>query len=105
MRDADPRDADPVERQIHQVRRRRNLRELQRVLLALVALAAGSGAALVMLALLARPRLFAVATWGAAGTLVVTAVLLLRALRRRWLGADDAAGWIDARAALGGRLT
>jgi len=104
MRDADPRDADPIERQVLQVRRRRNLRELQRVLFALVALAAASGAALVMLALLAEPKLFAVATWGAAGTVVVTAILLLRTLRRRWLAADAAAAWIDARAALGGRL-
>lgn len=99
------RDADPIARQVLQVRRRRNFRELQRALFALVALGAGSAAALVLLALLARPRLFAVATWSAAGAVIVTAGLLLRALRRRWLGADAAADWIDTRAALGGRLS
>jgi hypothetical protein len=97
--------ADPIERQVLRVRRWRNSRELQRALFALVAIAAGSAAIIVVLALLASPRLFAVATWSAAGTIAVTATLLARALRRRWLGADDAAAWIDERAHLGGRLS
>lgn len=98
------RNADPIERQVLRVRRRRNFRELQRALFALVTVAAGSAAAIVLLALLASPRLFAVASWSASGTVVVTAVLLARALRRRWLGADDTATWIDEHARLGGRL-
>ncbi len=99
------RDADPIERQVLQVRRRRNLRELQRALFALAAIAAASAAAVVLLALVARPRLFAVATWSAAAAVAVTGGLLLRGLRRRWLGVDAAADWIDAHAALGGRLS
>ena len=97
--------ADPIARQILRVRRRRNSRELQRALFAFVAVAAASATVIVLLALLARPRLFAVTAWSAAGAVAVTAVLLARALRRRWLGADDTAAWIDERARLGGRLS
>lgn len=97
--------ADPIERQIRQVRRRRNLRELQRGLYFLTATAAGSAAALVLLALGADERSFAIATWTLVGAIAATGVWLARDVRRRWISSRRAAAWIDARADLGGRLT
>lgn len=97
-------DVDPIERQIRQVRRRRNLRELQRGLYFLIAIAALSAAALVLLALTASPALFAVVTWSVGGAVTVTALLLVRELRRQWIAPERAAPWIDERTGLDGRL-
>jgi hypothetical protein len=96
---------DPIERQIRQVRRRRNLHELLRGVLLVIATATGSAAALVLLALAADERLFAVATWTLVGAVAATGLLLAREIARRWVSRAGAAAWIDARARLRGRLT
>ncbi len=96
---------DPLEQQIRQVRRRRNLLELQRALYLLIATVSGSAAVLVMLALGASARLFSVVAWSVGVAVLVTAAMLVLEARRRWLAAARAPAWIDARAGLRGRLT
>jgi len=93
-----------MRRQLARVRWRKNLYELQRALYALIAIAALAASAGVLLALRTGATRFALGgsvvalgTLGAAGAVGV-------ATRRRWLGARRAAGWVDARAKLQGRL-
>ncbi len=96
---------DLIERQIRQVRRRRNLHELLRGVLLVIATATGSAAALTLLALAADERLFAVAAWTLVGAVAATGLLLAREIARRRVSRAGAAAWIDAHARLRGRLT
>jgi len=103
----EPTPRDPVlamRRQLARVRWRKNLYELQRALYALIAIAALAASAGALLALRAGATGFALG----ASAVVVGAVAGTGAVgvatRRRWLGAHRAAGWIDARARLQGRL-
>jgi hypothetical protein len=103
----EPTPRDPVlamRRQLARVRWRKNLYELQRALYALIAVAALAAGGGVLLALRAGAFGFALGasavSLGALGAAVAVGV----ATRRRWLGARRAAGWIDARAGLKGRL-
>jgi hypothetical protein len=97
-------DTDTIARQLHRVRRRRNLVELQRALYVLIAIGAAAAALLVVLALATSARLFAVAAWSVSATVLASTALVVWETRRRWLGGGRAAAWIDRRCALGGRL-
>ncbi len=95
---------DSIERQIRRVRFRRNLHALQRAAYLGLATVAAAATVLVLLALRAGARLFAVASWSVGATILASAILLVVETRRRWLGAGVAPGWIDRRASLRGRL-
>jgi hypothetical protein len=97
-------DTETIARQLHRVRRRRNLVELQRALYVLIAVGAAAAALLIVLALATSARLFAVAAWSVSATVLASAALVTWETRQRWLGGGRAAAWIDRRCALGGRL-
>src|SRR5205823_265664 len=61
-------------------------------------------AALVVLALLSTPGLFAAAAWGIGAGSVLLAASITRALGRRWLSGAGTPLWIDRHARLEGRL-
>src|SRR5438093_712243 len=103
----EPTPADALERmrrQVRAVRWRQNLHELQRALYRLLATLAAAAAALVVLALLCTPGLFAAAAWGLGAGSVLLAAWIMRALGRRWLSGARAPLWIDRHARLEGRL-
>ena len=96
---------DSIERQVRHVRVRRNLHALQRALYLAVAAITTAATVLLLLALRASTRLFAVAAWSVAAAVAVSVLLLVLEAARRWLRARDAAAWIDRRAELRGRLS
>ena len=103
----EPTPRDPVlamRRQLARVRWRKNLYELQRALYAVIAVAALATSAGVLLALRAGATGFAVGAAAIALGAAAATGTVGAATRRRWLGARRAAGWIDARAKLQGRL-
>src|SRR5438094_7239932 len=103
----EPTPADALERmrrQVRAVRWRQNLHELQRALYRLLATLAAAATALVVLALLCTPGLFAAAAWGLGAGSVLLAAWIMRALGRRWLSGAHAPLWIDRHARLEGRL-
>ena len=103
----EPTPADALERmrrQVRAVRWRQNLHELQRALYHLLATLAAAAAALVVLALLSTPGLFAAAAWGIGAGSVLLAASIARALGRRWLSGAGTPLWIDRHARLEGRL-
>ena len=103
----EPTPADALERmrrQVRAVRWRQNLHELQRALYHLLATLAAAAAALVVLALLSTPGLFAAAAWGLGAGSVLLAAWITRALGRRWLSGAGTPLWIDRHARLEGRL-
>src|SRR5437773_2250553 len=93
-----------MRRQVRAVRWRQNLHELQRALYRLLATLAAAAAALVVLALLSTPGLFAAAAWGIGAGSVLLAASITRALGRRWLSGAGTPLWIDRHARLEGRL-
>src|SRR5438046_6983846 len=93
-----------MRRQVRAVRWRQNLHELQRALYHLLATLAAAATALVVLALLCTPGLFAAAAWGLGAGSVLLAAWITRALRRRWLSGARTPLWIDRHARLEGRL-
>src|SRR6059036_3747964 len=103
----EPTPADALERmrrQVRAVRWRQNLHELQRALYHLLATLAAAATALVVLALLCTPGLFAAAAWGLGAGSVLLAAWITRALGRRWLAGARTPLWIDRHARLEGRL-
>src|SRR5207247_1638428 len=103
----EPPPADALERmrrQVRAVRWRQNLHELQRALYHLLATLAAAATALVVLALLCTPGLFAAAAWGLGAGSVLLAAWITRALGRRWLSGARTPLWIDRHARLEGRL-
>src|SRR5437667_156580 len=103
----EPTPADALERmrrQMRAVRWRQNLHELQRALYHLLATLAAAATALVVLALLSTPGLFAAAAWGLGAGSVLLAAWITRALGRRWLSGARTPLWIDRHARLEGRL-
>src|SRR5438094_368221 len=103
----EPTPADALERmrrQVRAVRWRQNLHELQRALYHLLATLAAAATALVVLALLSTPGLFAAAAWGLGAGSVLLAAWITRALGRRWLAGARTPLWIDRHARLEGRL-
>src|SRR5213594_2812190 len=103
----EPTPADALERmrrQVRAVRWRQNLHELQRALYHLLATLAAAATALVVLALLSTPELFAAAAWGLGAGTVLLAAWITRALGRRWLAGARTPLWIDRHARLEGRL-
>ena len=103
----EPTPADALERmrrQVRAVRWRQNLHELQRALYHLLATLAAAATALVVLALLSTPGLFAAAAWGLGAGSVLLAAWITRALGRRWLSGARTPLWIDRHARLEGRL-
>src|SRR2546425_7585687 len=103
----EPTPADALERmrrQMRAVRWRQNLHELQRALYHLLATLAAAATALVVLALLSTPGLFAAAAWGLGAGSVLLAAWITRALGRRWVSGARTPLWIDRHARLEGRL-
>ena len=103
----EPTPADALERmrrQVRAVRWRQNLHELQRALYHLLATLAAAATALVVLALLSTPGLFAAAAWSLGAGSVLLAAWITRALGRRWLSGARTPLWIDRHARLEGRL-
>ncbi len=95
---------DVVERQVRRVRRRKNLYELQRTLYTTVAAGAGAATLLLPVTLFASTTAFGLAAACMAALMLGVAMLLAGALRRRWLGRAHAVRWVEAKAALGGRV-
>jgi hypothetical protein len=93
-----------VERQIAEVRRRRNLFAAQQVVYVPLALAGALVALLIGLAFLVPLAGYIFAVWAAIGLFAFGIVRALRRLRTSWLGAD-AARAIDNAAGLEERLT
>ena len=73
---------DSIERQIRRVRFRRNLHALQRAAYLGLATMAAAATVLVLLALRAGARLFAVASWSVGATILASAILLVVETRR-----------------------
>src|SRR5213593_2280260 len=89
-----------MRRQMRAVRWRQNLHELQRALYHLLATLAAAATALVVLALLSTPGLFAASAWGLGAGSVLLAAWITRALGRRWLSGARTPLWIDRHARL-----
>jgi hypothetical protein len=99
-----PDPVEPMRRQIARLRRRRNLYEAERALSLLVATAGAAATAIVLLALGAGPMLFAVGVASIVVAALLGAGVAVAGTRRRWLGRERAAIWIDRQAGLEGRL-
>ncbi len=95
---------DPVARQVRRVRRRRNLHAAQLGLYGVAAALGAASAAVVVLALTAGTRGFALGALAAGGGAVAAASGAARAAARRWTPGRRAARWVDDTAGLGGRL-
>src|SRR5207249_4047259 len=103
----EPTPADALERmrrQVRAVRWRQNLHELQRALYHLLATLAAAATALVVLALLCTPGLFAAAAWGLGAGSVLLAAWITRALGRRRLSARAADRSVAPAGCPGGRI-
>ncbi|MGH7803017.1 MAG: hypothetical protein ACREQJ_01610, partial [Candidatus Binatia bacterium] len=93
-----------IERQVAEVRRRRNLFAAQQVLYVPLAVVGGLVALLVALAFVLEPDRFVVAVWTAIVIFAFAVVRAVRRLRSSWLG-PDAPRAIDRAAVLDERLT